>query len=379
MKNLFCRVCLLSLLSASSNADVALRIVCSAADEGADIYINDKKEGTCSNDFIVPAGNISLKAHRLVGNDKEQIFEKNFSLEDGDVDKIRVTLSEPKLTKAAIDKKRIATIKFEMGQADSALKKARQGDISAMEEAAKYYANGTGLDKSQEKANYWKQKAIDTTLYNEAMKTLSSAEAGDIAAMENIATIYQEGKGLSKDIQKAQYWNDKKAVITQANQEQHAKEILARAEQGNIDAMTKMAGLYQTGNGVPKNTEQANEWQLKAAQATERNSRREASEKAQQELEDHSYFEISKVAFDRLFFEAIDDGDYWVITFTPSTTFYGALGDLFCSPAQTSQHLELKNRIEAHAVNWGAPNSMVAKAYRQQFDHTNVIATNTYP
>ena len=82
-----------------------------------------------------------------------------------------------------------------------------------------------------------------------AKDLLKKAESGDVAAMIKVATLYQAtDEGLSQDFKKAFFWAEK------------------AANKGNAEAMGLVGSLYSRGDGVEKSQEKAFEWSLKAAQ-----------------------------------------------------------------------------------------------------------------
>jgi TPR repeat protein len=73
------------------------------------------------------------------------------------------------------------------------------------------------------------------------------AVAGDAKAQYRLAVMYDTGKGAPKDATKAVEWYEKSAT------------------QGNAQAQGNLAVKYYNGDGVPKNATKAVEWYLKAA------------------------------------------------------------------------------------------------------------------
>lgn len=74
------------------------------------------------------------------------------------------------------------------------------------------------------------------------------AEQGHAAAQYNLATLYQRGLGLPKDIAKAIYWYER------------------AAEQNHISAQFNLGNLYYEGLEVPRNRNLAIKWYTRAAQ-----------------------------------------------------------------------------------------------------------------
>ena len=69
--------------------------------------------------------------------------------------------------------------------------KAEQGDPQAQSNLGIAYENGYGVEKSDEKAVYWWQKA---------------AEQGHAEAQYNLGYCYYNGKGIELSKSKATYW-----------------------------------------------------------------------------------------------------------------------------------------------------------------------------
>jgi len=73
------------------------------------------------------------------------------------------------------------------------------------------------------------------------------ANAGNQSAQRNLAVIYDQGLGVTKDASKAATWYRK------------------AAETGNRDATFQLATMYEDGRGVPQDSKQALDWYRKAA------------------------------------------------------------------------------------------------------------------
>jgi TPR repeat protein len=73
------------------------------------------------------------------------------------------------------------------------------------------------------------------------------ANAGNQSAQRNLAAIYDQGLGVTKDATKAASWYRK------------------AAETGNRDATFQLATMYEDGRGVPQDLKQALDWYRKAA------------------------------------------------------------------------------------------------------------------
>ena len=187
-------------------------------------------------------------------------------------------------------------------------KAAEQGDHLAQYNLAGMYQNGQGVERNLQKAFDWYHKAaeqgnasaqfrlaqIETAIHSiehqknseEAIKQASekaikqasekaikqyqkAAEQGLAAAQNNLAWMYQNGKGIEKNRQEAfsRYKTEQKLDLAQ---------YLAffwyhkAAEQGYTLAQYNLAWMYQNGEGIEKNPEKAIDWYRKAAEQREK-------------------------------------------------------------------------------------------------------------
>jgi uncharacterized protein len=150
-------------------------------------------------------------------------------------------------------------------------KAANAGNIDAMNNLAVIYQNGRGVAQSYDKAREWFQKAAD---------------AGDVDAMNSLGELYYYGRGVARDYTQARDWYEKAAAGDNANAmyslgwmyEKGSGAIIqdytqARnwyqraAAAGNTEAMYNLGVLYQNGQGITQNYDQAREWLQKAADA----------------------------------------------------------------------------------------------------------------
>ena len=104
------------------------------------------------------------------------------------------------------------------------------------------------------------------------------AEKGDLIAQFNLAKMYREGKGVSKDYKSAVKWFNLSAEQGNAAAQYHLgvaysfglgvipdyeialKWYLTAAEQGNVFAQHHLSLLYYLGNGVPEDKKYAYMW-----------------------------------------------------------------------------------------------------------------------
>ena len=148
---------------------------------------------------------------------------------------------------------------------------ARQGSSEALFQMGDLYFNG--LKKKIQK---------DDTKAFEYM--LKAAEAGHVAAMNNVGYFYENGIGTVPDAQKAIEWYHKSAYEGNFDAACNLANMLATgngierdyyaafgiykaaAEAGNAKAMESLSQLYQSGHGTDINYEQMLYWAQKAAE-----------------------------------------------------------------------------------------------------------------
>lgn len=142
---------------------------------------------------------------------------------------------------------------------------AQQGNPEAQYLLGQFYQLGEVGEPDYNLAKSWYQKAasklpkasvalgfiyetVDDN-YSDALKSYEAAsEQGDALGEYNLALMYEYGKGVPVDYQKA------KALFTSA------------ADKGVDEAMNQLGGMYFYGWGQPRNTQQALSWYKKAAE-----------------------------------------------------------------------------------------------------------------
>lgn len=145
---------------------------------------------------------------------------------------------------------------------------AENGDSNAMIALAEIYNRGKGLMKDSEKALYWFHRA---------------AEAGNSTAMCYLARRHDllgSHRNTSEDVTKAIKWYTKAAAAGRSDAmhrlgwiyliskdcEKAIQWFHEAAEAGHINAMDSLASSYERGIGVTQNHNKAVEWYRKAAQ-----------------------------------------------------------------------------------------------------------------
>jgi len=134
-------------------------------------------------------------------------------------------------------------------------------DLDMLLSAAKSFGSGHGngvkakepvsvgpASRSVKDAVGWWQKTAE--------QCQRDAERGDADAQYKLAALYESGKGVPEDSERANEWYKKAA-----------KQCHRRAEQGDTDAQCRLADMYWWGQGVLWNVAWAETWYLRAAEA----------------------------------------------------------------------------------------------------------------
>lgn len=162
---------------------------------------------------------------------------------------------------------------------DSALalfrKAAEQGLANAQSNLGVMYASGLGVPQDYRKSIYWFKKAADQ---------------GFKVAMSNLADMYENGLGVEPDQAEADRWRAKSNGLAPAeakeqvkietvgdddyqkglqdyygfNFESAAQLFLQAAKRGHPEAQLMLSTMYEHGQGVAQDEEQAHYWARKA-------------------------------------------------------------------------------------------------------------------
>lgn len=338
--------CIPLFFSSLSYGESALRVACYDDNEGAKVFINDQLRGNCPIDLFVPGGDIKLKAVKNVDRDRARFFETSFYLPDDSAKSIEVLLSGPQITKAGEERQRNERLAKEKSRAQETLTRARDGDLEAMYQMVSYYREGYGVAKDSAKSIYWSNKYTETKQQIRAKTLLAEAENGNLSSMEELVSVYKEGKGVAKDLEAAKRWAD--SVI-------EAWE--AKAQSGDIEAMQKLSEIYQDGHLVEKNLALAEDWSGKASKLESEIAEYERQQNVQERLDDIEFFHMSIESTKNLIEEP-----YMVFTWsvvTPTALVF----DLTSMPVSSTELYQLKQELGARPAQWDNPDSMVAKAY----------------
>jgi hypothetical protein len=195
-------------------------------------------------------------------------------------------------------------------------------------------------------------------------QTLQAANQGDLDAMDKLADAYQTGTGTTADASQAEHWKNRANAIRTARQ--HEKEftgVLQKANTGDTDAMRTLINYYSSGYGTEVNPAAAEQWQKTLDQAdkqTRLNQRRTALENNKKE-----YMPMTQ----KLFRDNPDPNLSEVSTLSISGLPFSLASDLIGTPFTSTQRAMIDseiNDLEAHATRWARPDSLVAQAFAGQ-------------
>ncbi|MCE1226339.1 MAG: hypothetical protein LWW87_07620 [Geobacteraceae bacterium] len=292
-----------------------LRISCDENDTNVKIMINGVYKGDCPIDISVDPGNVMLHAQQPVSAEMERVFIQKFFISDGVYRRIDVVLSAPQLTVAAY--------------------KARQAEA----------------DKKEQKA---------------AQQELQAAQNGDMQAMLRISKRYQDGKGLSKDPAQAELWQKK---YQEAHEATELKSLMQRAEAGNSAAMFDLAKRYENGNGVPQDTEKSQAWQQKA-QAAETQKRlkekQEAEARRRAKVEERLKSYSMTPNMDKLTKSQSGKSDPFDALSSTVASPMALVSDMLSSPSHSAERSKIADELTPHAAAWAEPDSLMAKVHTKR-------------
>ena len=188
------------------------------------------------------------------------------------------------------------------------IEEAEKGDKDAQYKLGQIYEEGKGLDKDLSKAATWyvrtytgqKEWYVASKLKKLALLgievarqwLIQEAEKGDKNAQYKLGQIYEEGKGLEKDLSKAAIWYIKGAHQGEIYSKHKLEELallgieaaqqwlIQQAEKGDKNAQYKLGQIYEEGKGLEKDLSKAGIWYIKAAHQGKIYSKRKLEELA---------------------------------------------------------------------------------------------------
>lgn len=194
------------------------------------------------------------------------------------------------------------------------VKAARAGSVSATERVMRAYYNGIGTPRDDERGAQWMERLF--ALKPERIYSLAkdfaegdgvppspamavslaerAAAQGDTRAMKFAAKAYEGGRGVSADASRAAYWYAKAGIVKPERRKKtaraatpHRHPLIAQAqtleakgdaaqaltlyrkaaEDGDGEAMLRLAAAYASGSGALQDMAQAAAWYRKAAES----------------------------------------------------------------------------------------------------------------
>ena len=169
---------------------------------------------------------------------------------------------------------------------------AKEGDIDAQNYLAMMYDDGLGVEENKEEAAQWYRLSAEAgdaesqlvlgfiymngrgveRDYAEAVNWFRlAAEAGNARAQNNLGNMYWDGEGVERDYEEAAKWyrlaaeaghKDAQAVLKKIIE---AASTLRAAERGHAKAQHRLGWMYENGEGVWQNDEEAMNWYRRAA------------------------------------------------------------------------------------------------------------------
>jgi hypothetical protein len=195
-------------------------------------------------------------------------------------------------------------------------------------------------------------------------QTLQAANQGDLDAMEKVADAYQNGTGTTADTNQAEHWKNRASAIRTKQQNEKAfTGVLQKANTGDTDAMRTLINYYSSGYGTEVNSAEADQWQKTLTQSENQarlNQRRTALENRKQK-----YMPMTS----KLFNDNPNPGSSEITTLSISGLPFSLVTDLVATPFTSTQRSMIDSEIdnlEAHATRWAKPDSLVAQSFSGQ-------------
>lgn len=230
------------------------------------------------------------------------------------------------------------------------------------------------LDKYSPKGRYvvLAQNRIKKIVEKAELQSWQSAErTGSVSGFETYLQQFPQGHHakLAQDkIQQLQKEEDEAAMLYQ----------LRLANSGNIDAMQKVADLYDQGKGVTQDSALAKEWRDKAEKtAREQNAIAKAANKAIR-ISKISYLEHTKDAFDSKTYFNNNPSSTITTVLSPVITVEALLSDASSAPSKTTDIKKIEGEALLRPSTWGKPDSMIAKASQQFKPGENHLAAQEF-
>ena len=143
------------------------------------------------------------------------------------------------------------------------LKAARQDEAGAQCILGLMYEEGKGTRQDAAEAVMWYRRAARQG-DEEALNNLTAmCNRGNSIAQFNLGLMYEEGEGVLQDEAEAAKWYRRAA---EQEHEDALNRLMEMCERGIAVAQFNLGGMYQDGEGVPQDDEEAAKWYRKAAE-----------------------------------------------------------------------------------------------------------------
>jgi len=345
------------------SAESIARFYCDDDAQGADIYVNGKLTGQCPDDVFLQPGTTRIRVVKPADASHERVYEKTMQVADDDILRIQVSLSQPRLTAAAIAKQE----REQRQKTQEYLNKARAGDVDAMGNVVVAYERGDGVAKNPAKAQYWReriqkieQEQAKQARLDEMQNNLKLAQDGDYDAQMKVAFAYESGDPVARDADKAQYWYSK-AFASIKDQ--------AEKTDASADEMRTLSNFYDKGLGVTADPELSTQWASKAQarQVEEDKAAAQARKQAKIDAINMEYKYVNYFFMTRSMTPSFTTSkDNPIELSVISSLVPGFLiFDLIMAPTMVASHVSELGMAEMESASisgWENPDSMVAQS-----------------
>jgi hypothetical protein len=142
------------------------------------------------------------------------------------------------------------------------LKAAEKEDINAQFTLGLIYEKGQGIKQDTSEAVKWYRKAIRQGDEDALNNLIEMGNRGNSVAQFTLGLIYEEGEGMPPDHEEAAKWYRKAA---EQRHETALNNLTAMCHRGVAVAQFYLGAMFQDGLGVPQNHQEARKWCGKAA------------------------------------------------------------------------------------------------------------------
>lgn len=222
------------------------------------------------------------------------------------------------------------------------------------------------LVKSLANSGYWDRAKVEIGHYYDLNPPKDLIEYQEIVDLELVVD-----KKIAAEARRVEA--ERQAAVARMQAEKRAAERdLASAKMGNTQAMSRLIARYRSGDGVEKNTEEAQFWEAKLTEKKERLAAEEAerqrirhAESIARQIDNVSYFpETSSML--RMIFRSLGRDPFLGSTGVVFSPLYAAISlatDLAKSePTNATNELrELREQAVLRPSAWGNPQSLIAR------------------